>query len=221
VQLSVDHLEGLPRRVDVASFEPDRVSLVVDRRMRRELPVVADLLGEPPEGYTVYRTRVRPDRVRVEGPETAVRTLTQLRTDALGLEHRTRSFTEKVGAVPERPDVRIVDPEPLEVRVVIDTDPVQKTFDDVAVALSGDGVSGTVDPATVRVVLHGPVDLLDRLAPDRIRVTADLSGLEPDALEGAVPVAATFIDLSEEQYWRIAVESVHPATVGVKLEPVE
>jgi len=220
VQLSVNHLTGLPRRIDVASFEPNRVRLVVDRRMRRELPVVADLLGEPPEGYTVYRTRVRPDRVRVEGPEAAVRSLSQLRTDTISLENRTRTFTEKnVGAVPERSEVRIVDPQPLEIRVVIDTDPVQKTFDEVAVALSGGVPAGTVDPAVVSVVLNGPVELLDRLSPEQIHVTADLSALEPDAVEGSVPVTATFIDLPEEQFWRIEVESVRPATVDVSLEP--
>ena len=217
VQLSINDLSGLPRSVHVASFEPDRVRLVIDRRMRRELPVVADLLGDPPEGYSVYRTRVRPGRIRVEGPEAAVRSLTQLRTDALSLEARTRTFTERVGAVPESSDVRIVDPQPLEVRVVIDTDPVQRTFDDVAVVLSDSTVAGTVAPANVTVVLNGPVELLDRLSPDQIHAAADLNQLEPDAAEGSVPVAATVIDLPEEQLWRVKVTAVRPETVGVKL----
>jgi YbbR domain-containing protein len=221
VQLSVDHLAGLPRRIDVASFEPDRVNLVIDRRMRRELPVVADLQGEPPEGYTVYRTRVRPDRIRVEGPEAAVRTLTQLSTDTLSLENRTRTFTENVGALPERPEVRIVDPQPIEIRVVIDTDPVQKTFEEIAVEMSDIGVAGTFAPAVVSVVLNGPIELLDRLAPEQILVVADLSGLESDAVEGSVPVEGRVVDLPEEQLWRVEVKSVRPATVGVNLESEE
>jgi len=220
VQFSDSALFGLPKRVNVTFFEPDRVTLVLDRRMRRELPVVADLTGSPPEGYTVYRTRVRPAVLTVEGPESVVRSLDQLRTDPLQLDHRTRAFTAQLGAVPDRPEVRIVDPRPLEVRVVIDTVPVTRTFEDVVVQPHDPSSPTTIDPPTTRVTLKGPEDLLDLLTSAQIRAVADVSGLEPGGPAQTLEVTTSVFDLPEEQLWRLEVESVRPRTVSTRLAPL-
>ncbi len=217
VQLSEVHLAGLPRGVDVDFFDPDRVRLSIDRRMRRELKVVAGLLGEPSAGYALYRALVRPEKLSVEGPEAAVRSLTELRTDPLRLDHRTRSFTEIVGAVPERPEVRIVDPRPIEVRVIIDTPPVVTAFEGVPVVLSNPAAKGSLSPTVVQVVLSGPAEALERLRRQQIRAVADVSEVESGAGPQQVGVEASIVDLPEEQLWRINVKSVWPDKVTLQL----
>lgn len=217
VQLTEEYLSGLPKRVAVNFFEPDRVSLVIDEKMRRELSVVADFLGEPPQGYSFYRARVRPETVVVEGPKTEVEGLTQLRTDPIRLDHRTRTFIESVNAVPDRPEVRIVDPQPLEVRVVVDAAPVELAFDDVPVVLTGQLHEASITPSTLRVTLTGPPALLERIGPAQIRAVADVTELEPGRQTHRIAVEAGVVDLPEEQLWRVGVKSVSPGKVAVRL----
>ncbi len=69
VQIATTDLVNVPRGVEVAFIEPDRFSLTVDRRLRRELEVDVTFLGHPPEGYHFYGVEVLPQSVVVEGPE--------------------------------------------------------------------------------------------------------------------------------------------------------
>ncbi len=216
LQLAVSHLEGLPRRVGVVFFEPDRVSLVIDRRLRRELPVVADLVGTPPRGHAVYGTRLRPPRLTVEGPEGAVAELSELRTGPLPLDQRSRSFSESVGVVPAEPAVRIVDPRPVEVRVFIDTAPVERAFENVPVVLAGG--TGSATPAAARVVLSGPAELLARLGSGQIRAVADVAAAA-GAGERWAGLAASVLDLAEDQLACVAVERIEPRSVLVRAAP--
>lgn len=217
VQLSERQLRGLPRRVDVQFFDPDRISLVVARRMRRELPVTPDLVGKPPTGFRVYEARVRPGKLTVEGPEGAVTSLTQLRTNPLQLEHRTRPFSESVSIVPDRPDVRIVDPRPLEVKVVVGANPVERRFDDVPILVPGGGGKRSVRPGTARVVVSGPPEIVDRLSAAQIRAVALVTESRSGA-DSRAAVEASVLDLPEEQMASVRVESVDPSSVTLSAE---
>jgi len=217
VQLSSEHLTGLPGSVSVSFFDPDRLSLVIDRRMRRELPVEAHLLGEPSSGFSLYRTSVRPKTVLVEGPESEVAALTVLRTDPIPLDHRRDGFSTTVGAVPEHPRVRVVDPRPLLVRLVIDTDPIEMAFDDVPIVAENNVHPASISPSTLRVTLTGPARLLEQLTQAQIRAVVDTATLDPGPRAERRAVEAAVVDLPQDQLSRIEVKSVRPRTVSVRL----
>jgi YbbR domain-containing protein len=214
VQLTEGHLSGLPRQMKVAFFIPERVQLTVDRRLRRELPVEVDLLGAPPAGYTLYHAIVQPAAVLVEGPESDVSALARIRTDPVRIDHRTRPFTVSVGAVPERPRVRVVDPQPLEVRVIVDEAETEAAFPRVPVVVPQQAAGGTILPAEVTVVVSGAPSVLERLSPAQIRAVADLRGMALGSQPRHVPVEAGVIDLPEDQLWRVKVKSITPSTVA-------
>jgi YbbR domain-containing protein len=221
VQLSQANLVGRPAQVEVGFFEPDRVRLVVGRRLRRELPVVVDLVGRPPVGYALYHARVQPPKLTVEGPEGAVAALTQLRTNPLHLEQRTRSFTEAIGTVPDRSEVKIVDPVPIEVRVVIDTAPVERVFDRVPIVPLGRPVRGSLDPPTARVVVGGPAEALERLTVSHIRPVAKTEALASGSPRQRVPIETTLVDLPEDQLVRLVIKSVQPTSTTVRSDGAE
>ena len=60
VQLGKENLVGLPSGVEVESITPNRLSLEVDWKVLRQLPVVPAFEGEPPEGHAFYSARVTP-----------------------------------------------------------------------------------------------------------------------------------------------------------------
>lgn len=219
IQLGPRDLRGVPRDVEVALVEPDRLSLRVDRRARRSLPVAPLFVGKPPAGYAFYGSVVVPDSLEVEGPAADVEAMDRLRTDPIHLEGREVSFVERVGAVPAPAGTRVVDPRPLEVRVAIDAAPTRATLEGVRVVLAGQPRAASVAPSAVRVVLSGPPALVARMRPYQLRAVADLTGLAPRSSPLLVPLRVDFPEIPAGELARISVRSVTPASAEVRLAP--
>lgn len=215
VQLTRDRLHDIPRSVEIDRIEPDRLSLEIDRRLLRALPVVPLILGEPPEGSHFYVAEVFPDRLEVEGPESQVTSLIRLRTEPIRLENRTESFSVRVAAAPDSPEVRVVDTRLLDVRVTIDAAPEEAAIDDVPVVLAGQVYEATVRPSAVRVTLSAPPALLERIRSGQIRAVADIGELEPASSAYAVPLRIDFVGIPAPDLARITVVSVSDREVDV------
>lgn len=217
VQLTADSVSGLPKGVEVTLIEPDRFRVVLERRARKTLPVVASFSGQPPRGYAVYDVRITPEVLDVEGPESGVAALTRLRTDPIHLENRTASFSVTVAAVPSRLEVRVVDPVPLEAQVEVDVAPESRTFPGVPVFAAGQFRAVPLAPATVAVTLSGPPALLRSIQPGQLRAVADTSGLAPRAEPYQVPVRVEFQDLTQKDLAKLAVRSLDRPRVAVRV----
>ncbi len=208
VQLSNADLDGLPPGVEVDSIDPDRVRLEVDLRAQREIAVEPTVLGQLQEGYTLYEVLVVPDTVLVEGPESVVKGLDVLRTNPIRLDRRTEPFVARVQAIPADVNVRMVDPRPLEVRVVVDATPVERTFQNVPVELVGQVYETMVSPTALNVTLSGPPVLVERIAPAQIRLVADVTGMDPRNSAYEASVHLDLVDVPIEEKTRISLKSI-------------
>jgi YbbR domain-containing protein len=217
VQLGSEQLVNLPRGVDVEFIDPDRLSLIVERRLRRELDVEVTFLGQPPEGYAFYGAESYPGTILVEGPESQIEPLEHVRTNAIRLDQRTESFVVQATAVPVGEFVRIVDPRPLEVRVDVDEMPRDRTFQGIPVVVTGAGQGSRARPDRLDVTLSGPPSLIDRILPDQIRLVADASGLEPSRQAREVEVRVELVDVSARDQGRVSVKSPSGRKVSVRL----
>lgn len=218
VQLTEAHLVGRPPRVAVEFFDPPRVRLVVDEKVVRQLPTAPTLVGTPPRGYFVYQASVVPQTVLVEGPASEVGTLTHVGTDPVGLGGRVRRFIESVSAVPDRPHVRVVEPQPLEVRVEIDEAPVERRIEGVPVVPSDASGPTAFRPPAVEVVLSGPPELLERLVRSQLRAIAEVERDAGGSSTRRATVTAE-LDLPADQLARVSVRAVKPQQVAVLRAP--
>jgi hypothetical protein len=212
VSLLRSHLTGVPRGVDVALFDPDRLRLVVARRAERELDVVPEFLGSPSAGHALYGFVVQPARVSVEGPQEDVDALRRLHTEPIPLEGRSAPFVARVGLRPEHPGVRVMDAERVRVEVLVESAPVEAVLEALPVEVGGGGAA-QVSPSAVRVTLDGPAWLLERLDPARIAAIAEVpAGTRPGA---RVPVRVE-PRLGDDEARLIRVRSIRPAEVAVR-----
>lgn len=217
VQLSKADLDGLPRGVEIDFIDPDRLRLEVDVRASREIAVEPTFLGQPPEGYAFYGVQVVPDTVLVEGPESAVAELDILRTNPIRLDRRTEPFVARVQAIPTDGEVRVADPRPLEVRVVVDASPVERTFEHIPVELVGQLYEAVVSPAALNVTLAGPPALVERIVPAQIRLVADATGLEPRDKAYEVGVQFDLVDVPIEEMTRIGLKSISRRRITIRV----
>jgi YbbR domain-containing protein len=218
LQLSPEDLVGIPRGVDVDFVRPERVRLTLDRRMARDLLVEPTFIGRPATGFMVYGTEILPEVLSIEGPASQVADLEVLRTSPIHLDGRQAPFVARVGVVLDRPLVRVVDPRPLEVRVVVDARATERTFNDVPVTVTGALRQVRVVPSALDVTLSGPPGILNRLGPAQVRAVADATGLPPGRRDHAVDVRVVFENISAGDRTRIVVKSIERRRVLVTVE---
>lgn len=216
IQLTARNVSGVPRDLEVAMIDPDRLRVAIARKTRREVPVVPSIVGKPPRGYAVYRAVARPDGLAVEGPETKLASATRLRTDPIRVDDRREPFTVRVGAVPEGSDLKVVDARPLDVTVDIDIAPVEETIERVPVLVAGDG--GGAIPPLLAVRVSAPPEVLRRLRTGHIRAVADLAAPAPGGTRG-IPVRIDFPGLEDDERAMISVKTITPRTVDVRPGP--
>ena len=217
VLLSRANLTGVPRGLDLEFIHPDRLTLTVDRRVRQQLPVEPIFLGEPPEGYVFYGAEVRPDNLTVEGPASEVQSLDVLRTNPIRLDLRTSPFTIPVAAVPESPHVRVVDTRTVAVRVLVDTTPMNRTIEGIAVEVVGQAYEAVASPETISATLAGPPSLVEGLRPEALRAIVDASGMLPRARSYQAPLRLDFLEVTVEDRARISILSLSKGQVAVRI----
>lgn len=117
VNLSAENV-SLPQGLRVDSIQPSSVEVTVDRLARREVPVEADVRGEPAAGAVRGEVEVVPPTVFVTGPASQLQNLTSVTTGVVSLEGHALSFEETVPVItPENLSVREVQPSRVDVRV--------------------------------------------------------------------------------------------------------
>ena len=217
VPLTARNLTGVPRGVELDFINPDRLKLVVDRLMQRELPVEPTFLGKPPEGYAFYGAEVDPETLLVEGPQSEVEQLEVLRTNPIRLDQFTEPSRVPVATVPAGRFVHVVDARPVEVRVLVDSMPVERRFSGIRVELVGQAYEAVAAPSTVNATLTGPPALIELLREDRLRAVADVSELEPRPEPYQVTVRLEYLDIPVEDRSRITLTSLSQPQVGVRV----
>lgn len=177
-----------------------------------EKVITVEWIGEPAPGYRLLSVTSNPPTILVEGRPAQVSNLTSVKTEPIDITGLTQSFQQTASL--DLPEGITVDPETA-VNVNVQIEPVltTSTFNRVPIlrGLNGD-YEAVVTPNQVRVVLFGPLPVLDSLVEDDIRVTLDLFGLEPGtySIEPDVDIPNRGIELRSVQPAVVTVTIVEP-----------
>lgn len=175
--------------------------------------VTVEWVGEPAPGYRLLSVTADPPSVLVEGRPALVNRLTSVTTEAIDINGLTQTFEQT--AVLDLPEGLSVDPEQI-VTVRIEVEPILTTSTFIRVPERRglrSGFEATMEPTQVRVVVFGPLPVLDALAESDVRVIIDLFGLE----EGTYSIEPDVIVPDRG----IEVRSVQPAAVSVTIAEIE
>ena len=147
--------------------EPQELSLLVDRRAERSVPVRPRVGLRLADAYTqVGGVRVSPDSVRIVGPEGQVGSVEAIETDSL-FRDEVRADVDRMVAVRPPPETMIRLPTIDEVRVVIDVQELAEyEIPAVPVAVVGGPRGAAARPGRVTVRVRGGADLIGALDPE-------------------------------------------------------
>jgi hypothetical protein len=107
----------VPPGTEVVRVSPAVIPVRVERRARREVPIVAEFSGAPPKGFARLGYAVTPPVATIEGPASEVAAVSRALTGTILLEGETADMEFEVRPIPEAPSGS-------RVRILVPADPV-------------------------------------------------------------------------------------------------
>ena len=116
VPLSPQNVQA-PFGAEVIRVNPSSVRFNLERTMRKSVPVIATVLGQPSDGFEVGKVTIEPSRIQVEGPESRVMVLESIATVPIRLDRRQTHVEQSADLDVPDPQIRLSHPGPVNVRV--------------------------------------------------------------------------------------------------------
>jgi YbbR domain-containing protein len=185
------NLVRVPDGLKVTDVAPRSVRVAFEDTIEKEVEVHPVIAGRPAQGYAVVAgaTTTNPAKVVVRGPRGVVSAMSQVRTQEIAVDGRSRALVAEVTLLP---------PEGVEVdwkgTVEVDVTIAGRWVGTVAVAVAGDAgmpVGGLApEPREVEVELTGARDAIDRLVAAGVRpiVRVGRRALSPAGMGAQVAV---------------------------------
>jgi len=201
--------------VSYVTLSPDRVGVrvpVEQLRGFRDLTVMAMLEGEVASGYRVSSITVDPPVVTIFGQQDVISTIPgYIETTPLNVEGARADVEIALPLViPEGVSLIGMDRPYVTVHVVVVPRQGSLTLErTVSVQGASPGLTVTVAPTAVQVILSGPQPILEQLDEQDVRLVVDVFGLPPGSY--SLTPQATMVPES------VIVEAIVPANVQVVL----
>ncbi len=172
--ISVD----LPAGVKIDEIQPDKIAVKLEKIEEMDVPVRAVTEGELAEGFEIYNTRILPEKVRVRGPRSYVKSLNFVSTEKIDLSGRKNDFTaQQVPINVSTANVSLVNSASVSVTFRIGQKRVESLF---FVPYITEKRSGRAS-----VLLFGASTILEKLVAEEITVVED--GSAPEGLRVVLP----------------------------------
>jgi len=115
VRLEPDNVNiELPTGVKLDEIQPDEIAVRLESVEEREIPVKPQTEGTVAENFEIYSQTVLPQKVRVRGPKSFVRSLDSISTEKINIENRQADFTVR------QIDLNVVNPKVTLLDTVVD-----------------------------------------------------------------------------------------------------
>jgi YbbR domain-containing protein len=167
-----------PFGVDVTQVSPSALPLEFEATASAVLPVRPRVEGTAVTGHSVTHVSVTPSQVRVSGPESTVRGLTELFTEPVSIEGATSLVREAVTIDTSESSLRLDGGATAVVTITIAADTMVRTVSGVPITLRG-ALPGRLSPAEAAVTVQGARAVVEPLTAADIALFVDAQGDAP------------------------------------------
>ena len=200
----------VPFGVEVVQVAPSAIALAFERSASRQVPVVPAIDGHPAPGYVVGAKSADPASVDVVGPESVVKTVTEVLTEPVSVAGARDRVTQTVAIGVLDPSLRLKNARSANVTVQIVPAPLERTVRSRPIHLRGltAPLEAQATPASVDVGLRASREALSRLEPDTIVAFIDVAGLG-----AGVYTLTVHVDSPPD----VGITHIDPASVQVRI----
>ena len=171
----------VPYGVEVLQVIPATIPLELEQSMKRSVPIVPAVDGDPAPGFVTGRVTVEPATVDVVGPESHVKNLASATTEPIAVGGAREDVSDEVTVGVSDGAVRLLGTERARVRVQILPAPVERAMPNVPVRWRnlGDRYTAVLKPSLVVVTVRVRRDAVQTFSAETINAFVDLAGLGP------------------------------------------
>jgi YbbR domain-containing protein len=186
----MDHLTDnrwMLSELDIIDIVPNSLSFSIERRVKKKLPIVADLSLDFKAGYGLAKQVVlEPDSVVIDGPQSVVNSLTEIKTKAIRLSSLDKLTIKNIDFVylpGTSYGTKFVSVN-LDIQRIVD-----KQFDDIDVEVLDVPPDRDVIllPNKISCNVRGGIDILGKLEKDQFRAFVFYRDVVLDTLGNVIP----------------------------------
>ena len=197
--------------MEALQVNPARITLVLERTVSKEVPIVVPVRGEPLAGFEVYGKSVRPSKAFVTGPRSRIDSVSDVYTEAVAINGQRQPVQFLVNLNLKDNAIRTSLANP--VQVVIEIGPRRRLYTIDRVPVAAEDASYTVSPRHLTVeVLASPESIRTLTAAD-IEATVDTKALQSSALPAK---AKPLVRISANTNGAVTIKDVRPVEVTVR-----
>lgn len=195
------------------TIDPETINVTIPVNQAEgfaEKVIVVDITGTLPDGYRLLGVTSTPSSVLLQGTPDELGDITSIATESVDITGLTESTRYQVALI--LPDGVTLAEATEEIFVDIKIEPFMTTATfqpEIELQGVGDGLTATADPTAVRVILFGPLPVLDSILLEEIRAIIDLFGLKEGVY--SIEPTITYPDRGVE------LRSVNPPSVTVEI----
>ena len=169
--------------------EPAEISITLEQRIEKTVPLEPVIRGSPPAGYDLVQYTIVPDSVQISGPRSIVNATEKIELEEVDLEGRTGDFTEQVMIVEENALLDYSRERAVVFRGIVREAVIIKTFENVdiiSIDLSPDlRLAQPLPKGSIRI--QGNQRSIESLPPEKLRLVIDCGEIEKPGPETLFP----------------------------------
>ncbi len=185
VQLHASDVSLPDSSIRVVQIEPASIRLVLEPKLRKRVAVEAQFMGQPADGFEVYRVSADPLNVEIEGPQSQLNKIEHLLTESVTLSGRSKDFQTAVDVETPHRSLRVLTTSPVRLSIQIGENRGFRRLAGVPVHWLNQPAGGRLLTSTVEVELFGPNSILNALQMKDVR--AEVTGELADGAGSAQP----------------------------------
>lgn len=174
-------------RLSLTIHEP-YISVNVEEKISKTVPIKVSLQGSPQEGYYVERIHTRPSNVTLSGPLSYISQIKQIATETWDISD-LNAYTSKTLNLAIPNDVETVfSEESTTVSLTIEREKINQRFSGVPIDVQGTPYKTRTVPHNVSITLQGHVPTLRDIKKEGLKAFVQISDLKPGVYELAIQV---------------------------------
>jgi YbbR domain-containing protein len=195
----------MPEGVQIIRVNPAYVTVRVDRRLKKQVPVKISVSGKPAAGFFVDELLAKPPTVRLCGPETVLGSIDAILTKPIDVSGRLESFKKEI-ALDLTPGLEVCALSGIILaEVYIAEKDLTRQFADILVEGHNTPFEFRISPPTINIEIKGPQKIVENLHPQKdIRVLVELKDLSPGVYVRratiTLPVKTTLVRVEPELF---------------------
>jgi YbbR domain-containing protein len=195
----------LPGGISIVKINPTFLTVTIDNKIKKELPVKILFSGKPATGFTVSGAVLKPSSVILQGPQNILAPMDKVLTKPVEIKGLSESFKKGV-ALDLVEDLEIISPSKIIfAEISIEEKIVTQKFFDIQVEGKNSPFSYMITPPAINIEVKGPFHIIEKLHTEKwITVYVDLKGLPPGTYVKratiTLPVKTVLIGVTPEMF---------------------